>query len=393
MQVVERTLGELLRAADAGPVDALPEAIRGVFARFDVRGVVLYLSDYDETLLRPAPGSVSMEGPPKAVDVDATAAGRAFRERKPYEQSAAGVHRMWVPILERAEPLGVLLLELGDIDDDIRRTATEMGIAIGHLLMTARKYTDVYELLRRRRDMNIAAEMHWDILPARHYVGPGVSICGDLEPAYEVGGDAFDYSINDRMLDVCIIDAMGHGGEAALLSTQAVAAYRYARRRHFSLEEIARVVDGALIERFAGERFATGVFGRLDIPTGRFGWVNTGHDAPLLLRDGRVQTALEKTPNCPLGLELLDEVGTHETRMQPGDCLLFYSDGVVEAKDTAGVHFALDRLVDLIEAHIASGAPVGALVHKVIAAVMKHSSGPLHDDATILLVELVDNQA
>jgi serine phosphatase RsbU (regulator of sigma subunit) len=393
VQVVERTLGELLRAADAGPVDALPEVVRRVFARFDVRGVVLYLSDYDETLLRPAPGSVSTEGSPTAVDVEGTNAGRAYRERKPYEHTAGDVHRMWVPVLERAEPLGVLLLELGDIDDDIRRTATEMGIAIGHLLMTARKYTDVYELLRRRRDMNIAAEMHWDVLPARNYVGPAVSICGDLEPAYEVGGDAFDYSINDKMLDVCILDAMGHGGEAALLSTQAVAAYRYARRRHFSLEEIARVVDGALIERFSGERFVTGVFGRLDVPTGRFGWVNAGHDAPLLLREGRVQTALEKTPNCPLGLELLEEVRTYETRMQPGDCLMFYSDGVVQAKDPAGVHFALDRLVDLIEGHIASGGPVGALVHLIISAVMRHSSGPLHDDATILLVELREHRS
>jgi serine phosphatase RsbU (regulator of sigma subunit) len=65
----------------------------------------------------------------------------------------------------------------------------------------------------------------------------------------------------------------------------------------------------------------------------------------------------------------------------------------VQAKDPAGVHFALDRLVDLIEGHIASGGPVGALVHLIISAVMRHSSGPLHDDATILLVELREHRS
>jgi serine phosphatase RsbU (regulator of sigma subunit) len=97
-------------------------------------------------------------------------------------------------------------------------------------------------LLRRRRPMNLAAEMHWDILPATCYTGPTVAIGGALEPAYEIGGDAFDYSVNGRLLDFTILDAMGHGLQAALLSTQAVGAYRYARRRHESLVETSMTI-------------------------------------------------------------------------------------------------------------------------------------------------------
>jgi serine phosphatase RsbU (regulator of sigma subunit) len=390
MHVAELTLGDLLRAADAGPVDSLPVVLRDAFARWDVAGIVLYVGDYQQTLLRPAPGSFSSRGAPRAVDVAGTAAGRAFVELVPYEEDDGDLTRIWVPVVERAEPLGVLELELRSVDDLTRRAVTDIGVLLGHLLVTARNYTDVYELLRRRRAMNIAAEMHWDLLPARNYVGPSVSVCGDIEPAYEVGGDTFDYCINDRTLDLTLMDAMGHGGEAALLSAHAMGAYRYGRRRSEPLARIAEILDESLLQRFTGERFVTGLFARLDIPSGNLEWVSAGHESPLLLRDGSVHHIDERPSCCPLGLDLVDRVEPHVMQLRAGDCLLLYSDGVVDAKDPEGAHFTLEALVELVQRHLEAGEPVGAIVHRVIAEVMKHSRGPLKDDATVLLVELLD---
>lgn len=391
MHLQERTMCELLRAADSRPVDTLPRVLEEVLARLGARRVVLYLSDYDETLLRPVPGSKSLQGGAKTLDIDSSGPGRAYLARRLVEEQSAGITTLWVPVQERAEPFGVLELAVAHPDDDLRTTASEIGTLVGHLLVTARKYTDVYELLRRRREMNLAAEMHWDVLPARRYIGPTLSICADLEPAYEVGGDAFDYSLNHRALDVAILDAMGHGLEAALLGTQAVSAYRYGRRRQLPVEQIVRIVDDALIEQFRGERFVTGVFGRLDTASGWFRWVNAGHAAPVLLRGGRVHDVLESEVSCPLGLELLGDAPASDYRVLEGDCLFFYSDGVVEAKDKEGNHFTQDRLVTSVEEHILSGEPVGTLVHRVIADVMRHSAGPLQDDATVLVVELLSS--
>ncbi|CAN5642483.1 PP2C family protein-serine/threonine phosphatase [soil metagenome] len=383
-QLSDRTLGDLLRAADSSPADTLPCVIQEVLTYAGVRNVALYLSDYEETLLRPAPGSRNSDGRPVTYDVDGTLPGVCLSERRLTEAPDGSC--VWAPVVERADPLGVLELGFDVLDEEKRRLAIDAGIMVGHLLVTARKYTDVYELLRRRRDMNLAAEMHWEILPATHYFGPGVNVCGDLEPAYEVGGDAFDYCLNERTLNVAILDAMGHGLEAALLSTQAVGAYRYARRRRQSLVDTASIIEEALLQQFAGDKFVTGLLSQLDLATGSFRWIAAGHVAPLLVRDGRVRELADAPLLCPMGLDVLGDVQGAETELQEGDRVIFYSDGVIEARAPGGEYLELERLVELIElADHERG--VDELVHGLIHEVVLHSTGPLRDDATVVGVE------
>ena len=324
----ESALGELLRVADSAPADKLTDVLQEMLAD-SVQGVVLYLSDYEATTLHPAPGWQSLKGGHHRLTVAGSQAGSCLEERRLVEDTEG--RRLWAPVLERADPIGVLELDVDEVTDEVRRLAVDAGIMIGHLLVTARKYTDVYELLRRNRKMNLAAEMHWDILPATRYVGPSVAVCGHLEPAYEVGGDAFDYCINDRTLYVTIIDAMGHGLEAALLSTQAVAAYRYARRRQLSLADTAVTIEEALLRQFGGDKFVTGLFVQLDLEDGKLSWLTSGHVVPLLVRKGRVQQLSDAPVLCPMGLDLLEEVGGAEITLKQGDRVVLYSDGVIEA--------------------------------------------------------------
>jgi Stage II sporulation protein E (SpoIIE) len=384
-QPSDRALGDLLRIGDSSAADRLGAVIQETLSGAGAIGAVLYLSDYEGMVLRPVPGTENSRGRAVEQPIHDSPAGTALREGRLCE-GGSETPCLWAPVVERSDPIGVLELEFEDINDDTRRLATDAGIMVGHLVTTARKYTDVYELLRRRRDMNLAAEMHWDILPATRYLGPSVAVCGDLEPAYEIGGDAFDYCVNDRTLYVAILDAMGHGLEAALLSTQAVAAYRYARRRQASLAETAAHIEEALLRQFGGDKFVTGLLIQLDLTSGSLDWMTSGHLAPLLVREGGVRELDDAPVLCPMGLDLLSDVRGAETSLSEGDRVVLYSDGVVEARSPDGNYLELETLVELIEASD-HDAGVDDLVHGLIDEVKKHSVGPLRDDATIVGLE------
>lgn len=384
-RVDESVLGELLRVADSSAADKLTDALQETFCRSGVRSVVLYLSDYDGAILRPTPGSQGSKGPATVLRVDGGSAGTCLKESR-LVQEDNGTPCFWVPVIERADVIGVLQLEVDDLTEEAGQIALDAGIMVGHLLVTARKYTDVYELLRRKRDMNLAAEMHWDILPATCYVGPSVAVCGDLEPAYEVGGDAFDYCINDQTLYVAILDAMGHGLEAALLSTQAIAAYRYARRRQETLARTASTIEDALLRQFGGDKFVTGLLVQLDLNNGSLTWITSGHVVPLLVRNGKVQQLSDAPVLCPMGLDLLGTVEGSQTSLALGDRLLLYSDGVIEARAPNGEYLELENLINMIE-EADRDDRIDSLVHGLIQQVIAHSAGPLRDDATIFGLE------
>src|SRR4029078_12192725 len=87
-----------------------------------------------------------------------------------------------------------------------------------------------FETLRRRRDLGLAAEIQWELLPVQAYELPRFSIAGALQPAYDIGGDIFDYAVSAQLLTVSITDAVGHGLRAAMLSSLTVSAMRNTRR-------------------------------------------------------------------------------------------------------------------------------------------------------------------
>ena len=381
---VAGVLSDLLIAADSGPADGLGWLMEEALGKVGAKNSVLYILDYERRALQPVPGSSEIGGRlPGVIDVRDSDAGRACSEMKIIESDG----RVWVPVTQRADCLGVLEIEIEKPDAATLRACAESGILVGHLLVTAHTYTDIYELLSRRQNMTLAAEMHWEIQPSMSYIGPALGIAGEIEPAYEVGGDAFDYSINRDTLDFTLLDAMGHGLEAALLSTQAWGAYRWARRRGHDLIGMARVLEKTFIEQFGGSKFVTGLLCRLDWQSGTFRWLNAGHLPPLFMRDGRIVEELETTPRCPLGLDLPDEFTVHRIDLTPGDNIVLYSDGVIEARSPDGEDFETERLYSALERAVARNDNAAVAVRDVIDEVKVHSSGPLRDDATVVLLE------
>ena len=235
----------------------------------------------------------------------------------------------------------------------------ELALLAGYLIATQARTTDVYNLHRRRRSLSLAASMQWDLLPPLVLKTPHINVAGILEPAYEVGGDCFDYALNGPVFNVAVFDAMGHGVSSALISALAVGAYRHDRREGRALGQIHSNIDDAIAAHCANYAFATGQLAQIDVETGTLTWTNAGHPLPLLVRDGRVVKELECAPTPPWGLgPVLDErrppmIATEA--LEPGDCLLFHTDGVTEAHVRGGELFGIERLTDLTGRH-ASGA-------------------------------------
>jgi hypothetical protein len=111
---------------------------------------------------------------------------------------------------------------------------------IAELYVSNSQYTDHYEWFRRQEPMALPAEMQHDLLPPLTFGTDRLVISGLLAPAYEVGGDAFDYALNGNIAHLALFDAVGHGLQASLLSSLAVSCYRNARRAGLDLAAHAR---------------------------------------------------------------------------------------------------------------------------------------------------------
>jgi len=179
---------------------------------------------------------------------------------------------------------------------------------------------------------------------------------------------------------------MGHGIGSTLLTGLAVGAYRHARRDGATLPGIYAAIDEALAGYYGDLSFATGIIGRLATGSGQLQWSCAGHPRPLLLRGRKVVAELSCEPALPFGLgDSPPDPSTEE--LQPDDAVLFYTDGVIEARTPDGELFGLDRLADLLEREAASGQPAEEMLRHLVRAVLDHQAGGLRDDATLLLVQ------
>jgi Stage II sporulation protein E (SpoIIE) len=379
-------LQALLHASHRLPPDELAATV-AVHARgLGARETVLYLADYQQASLLPLLGA----GVParQELPIEGTLAGRAFRRVQVIDSTAAdGRHHLWVPLLDGVERLGVAeLVFTGEPPADSRGQVDAFVTLAAELLVVKDAYSDVFARLRRRKTLTLAAEIQWELLPPLTFGTDRVVITGGLEPAYDIGGDSFDYAVNAAIADLLVLDAVGHGLPATVLAAVAVGAYRHARRNAADLPEIAAGVNAAVAAHFGHSQFATATLARLDLDTGRLRWINAGHPEPLIVRGSAVVHPPHCPPARPLGLQE-DKPVCCETRLEPGDRLLLYTDGIVEARSPAGEFFGEDRLTDFIKAAVADGEPAPETVRRLLRRVLVHQADRLQDDASIVVLE------
>jgi len=350
--------------------------------------ITVYLHDYEQRILVPLSAEAVGSEVVGTLPIDGTIAGRAYAHSQQFTSPADdGGTVLWTPLLDGTDRVGVLAVCFPELTDDRRLLSRRLAAVTTDLVLTKGCHTDVYFRARRTRAMTLAAEMQWHLLPPLTLSAPRVGLSGILEPAYEVGGDAFDYAVNHETAHVAIFDAMGHGLSASVMASVAVGAYRHARRSAVPVGDMYTLIDAAFKSQFPDDRFVTAQLADLQLPTGELHLVNAGHPAPMLVRGGRVVRTLGGPTTLPIGLD-----GPHPTVMreflEPGDRLLFYTDGVVDVRRGAEP-LGEARLVDVLEQELQSKLPMPELLRRVNHRLLLWQREPegRQDDATLLLVE------
>lgn len=260
-------------------------------------GATVYLADVQQTQLIPL--APSDGGADAALAVDGTLAGWCYRTRSQRLATDTPHLVLWLPLVDGIERMGVLRLTAPHLDPNTLERAKALASLTALLVVSKTLYSDTLLTTVRTRPMTLQAELAWAFMPPRTLGTTAVTSSAVLEPAYEIGGDAFDHALGERKLHLAVVDAMGHDTASGLCAALALAGCRSTRRADGTLADIAPVVDQAL-RCWVPDRLLTAVFADLDPVTGELAWVNCGHPPPLLIRRQRVVAgALARHPNLP----------------------------------------------------------------------------------------------
>ncbi|MCW3010850.1 MAG: serine/threonine-protein phosphatase, partial [Solirubrobacterales bacterium] len=312
------------------------------------------------------------------VAVRGTPHGRALAEQAVVvvEDDPAGA-RVYAPVTNRGEAIGVLELVLPAAPDaDAIADVALAAHALAYVVIANRRFTDLFEWGKRSVPLSLAAEIQHRLLPGSYTCEAGqFTLAAWLEPAGDVGGDTFDFTMSRDTLHLSMTDAMGHTVNAALLATLLVGGLRNARRAGTELGEQARRANADLNANAPRGSFVTGQVVRVDLERCTAEIVNAGHPPPLRLRDGQVApVALRADP--PFGTMGDWQYRVQELELRRGDRLVFFTDGVFERQ--AG---RLDVEALVLEA--ADLHPRQAVQH-LIDAILETTGEELEDDATVM---------
>lgn len=187
-------LGAALRAAQEADPSSVPDLLRRVARTLPASDLVVYQVDFSRNTLEPLPDRGPHVELPQSESVSTSMAGRAFREQRSVVADRPEGARVWVPVMESSDCTGVLALTVAEATDVVLASCEEVGLLAGYLILAEARTTDFYNLYRRRQSLSIAATMQWDLLPPLVLRTTRLSVAGHLEPAYDVGGDCFDYA-------------------------------------------------------------------------------------------------------------------------------------------------------------------------------------------------------
>jgi sigma-B regulation protein RsbU (phosphoserine phosphatase) len=236
----------------------------------------------------------------------------------------------------------------------------------------------------RRREDEIARQVHRGLLPRHDPLFAGLDVSGGFKAADGVGGDYYGYvAMADGSLGVAIADVSGHGVGAALYMAIAKGALESEARDTLSSGDVLGRVNEVLASDFSTtDMFATLVFARFLPDARRIIWSNAGHNPPLLLRrDGSVEWLKPCGP--ALGIVAGARWRDVDQRFAEGDVIVLYTDGVVEARDASRRFFGTDRLVEAVRRPAGSAAEMRA---NVLESLARHAGTvPLGDDFTLIV--------
>jgi serine phosphatase RsbU (regulator of sigma subunit) len=342
--------------------------------------VALYIVDIDGSQLLRLAGS---EDFPETLDAPPALGPEIVPEGLPsfYEGLKRRLPRcVAVPLWLRGRVIGLLLCvgtPVVALDDIAKQGAAALELA--------NDYTDVIEAARRRKPTTAAAEVQYHLLPPRVARVTGAQLAGALLPAYEVGGDWFDFVENRDGAWLAIADAAGTGPTAAGLSASALGALRAARRSGQDLVQAAVTMDEVVRALHDPKFFVTAVLARWHAPTATLAWLNCGHPPAYVADLNGGFTELEGPVHPVLGAGAgppAFEAGVVE--LEPMDRVVLVTDGIMERPLEHGGRFGIDGVRRAVRSADAPTAAATAMaIHR---AVTECSAEALQDDATLVVL-------
>jgi serine phosphatase RsbU (regulator of sigma subunit) len=295
-------------------------------------------------------------------------------------------NRAFVPLSRRGQIIGVL--ETTITDDVVLEELMPMATAITNSLLATLSISDVVDRHQGSGALSLPATIQKRNLPLNSYADHEIELGSRLEPAYDVAGDAIDYAVNPEGIHLAIFDAVGHGLRSTTLTTLALSTYRLLRRRNASLAETARAVDEVVATNGRPGDFVTGVLALIRPADNSLEYWNAGHHPPLLIRQGRHDYLSDGSMGLPFGLRNEGD-GHNAFESRPGDIILLYSDGVVQARNPAKAAWGDSELASAALRWTTDGLSMSQICRAILNQVQAWTVNPLADDASIVGVRRV----
>jgi len=357
------------------PTELAEELIAHVVALLGVRSAQLYLDDDD------AP--VGRFGEP-VLNPDEV---RAARREGIYRDDVIAL-----PLVAETDVLGVVVVAHKEARAGTEPFASQdmrllelFALQVTVALEYARLSRESLERDRLQRELEVAAAIQGHLLPQSAPRLEGVRIEARSTPSRHVGGDTYDLLVHESDLVVAVTDVSGKGVGAGLIASGVQAGVRLLVPEDYRLEDLAARLNSFLCGATEDNRFATFAMVRIT-PEGELFAVNAGH-CPILIARQKGGVERVDSSGLPLGILPIGGYQTAHLTLEIGDLVVLYTDGFTEAEDSDEQEFGVERVCDVIDG--AAGGAAGATA-ALFSAVEEFTQGrPLHDDATLVVVEWV----
>ena len=245
---------------------------------------------------------------------------------------------------------------------------------------------------RIESELRIAQSIQMDMLPKSFPAFPereDIALAAKIVPAKEVGGDLYDFFIDNDKLYFIIGDVSGKGIPASLVMAVTCRLFRSVASHLNKPEDIISSLNNSLSDGNESNMFCTAFLGIFDLKTGHLAYCNAGHNAPLLISNGNV-SAMDVKPNLPLGLFSDFPYEGQETVIEKNTMLYLYTDGVNEAENKEMEQFGDERLADLLKSK--SDSEPKDIIEATLNEVKRHANGTIQsDDITVMCIKYCAN--
>lgn len=284
--------------------------------------------------------------------------------------------------------LGMIALSTRDLSNTFDESDLELLATLASVAAIRLQNVHLMEAEAEKRRMEaelvLARQVQEALIPAALPQHPGWEIWAGNLPSQGVSGDFYQVIEKEKRWMLALVDVAGKGMAASLLTASLEALWAKPIRSMEEPEEIFSAVSPLLAARTPPSKYATSFLGSLALETGDLRWANAGHNPSLVIRrDGEVEQLA--ATGFPLGLFPRGSWVGRETRLAPGDLLVIYSDGVVEAANARDEEFGLERWIDILKKNRTSSATF--LAEKVSRLQREFMNGtPYGDDRTLLII-------